>query len=371
MVRQNKGSRMEWVGVTTVMIRNIPSCYTQQALVEELCALGFQGAFDFFYLPFDMKTKKTNMGYAFMNCKSEALVLSLVAALDGMPLERSGRKVLRIVPAQTQGYEANLVHFAHSAVLNHHKSEFAPLFLREDAPLPGWARTSDRRKSEVLPEGTTTLTLRLLTCGQPALYLDLCARGFGSHVDFVHVHCGTGTVNFTTPDAAKRAAAVLEGTSVAGSSRLRVAPAPLQGCGTNIVYFATIGLQKKDATVPSPPVPAPAYLEPLAKLARRKQTLDYRPMQYTCPGTPPLSATPPLSPPLSDTKGRRLDVEVSEPTTPKDARSAKDLERCLTSFPWMLSSPACTHLPGLHASCSSGSTSSGTATPPLVREVEA
>lgn len=382
MVRQSKGRSQEWVGVTTLMLRNIPSCYTQQMLVDEICSLGFQGGFDFFYLPFDMKSKKTNMGYAFINMKSEAMVLSIVSALDGMPLERSGRKVVRVVPAQTQGYEANLAHFAHSAVLNHHKTEHSPLFLREDAPLPGVGRQErERRPRElVLPEGTTTLTLRVLSCPQPVLYMDLCARGFGSHIDFVHVDHSSGTVNFTTTDAATRAAMALEG-SIVGGSRVRVSAAPIQGCGANIVYFATLDLSRLERPAVATVAPAPV----------RPKRVEYRALEYTCPVSRPVTPemrpfeyTCPVSRPLTPEMDVGIDLcklipsrfaslgvetdESEEPSTPEQFRQT-DLEKAMSSFPSVLSSPECLDLPCLRSDlkliAESASTSSGVSTPPL------
>merc|ERR1719428_62355 len=119
------------------MIRNIPSCYTQKDLLAELDARGWDETYDFFYLPFDQQ-KKTNCGYGFMNFKDPSFTAALHQALDGAQLAKGrGRKRLQVVPAVTQGYGPNLEHFQHSAVLNHHRQEHGPIFLRDDnAPAP-------------------------------------------------------------------------------------------------------------------------------------------------------------------------------------------------------------------------------------------
>merc|ERR1719247_3438495 len=74
-----------------------------------------------------------------MNFKDPSLAEACHVALDGAQLARGegrGRKRLQVVPAVTQGYQANLEHFQHSAVLNHHRQEHGPIFLRdENAPL--------------------------------------------------------------------------------------------------------------------------------------------------------------------------------------------------------------------------------------------
>jgi len=119
---------VSWDGVTTVMLRNIPSRYTQPTLLEEVYAHGFEGKIDFFYLPMDF-TKRTNAGYAFLNFVDEETVQEFRKRFDNERL--SGGKLLLVVPAAIQGYTANRDHLAHSAVLNHHKPEHGPLFLRE------------------------------------------------------------------------------------------------------------------------------------------------------------------------------------------------------------------------------------------------
>jgi len=40
---------------TTVMLRNIPNKYTQRMLLSEVNSLGFEGQYDFFYLPIDYR----------------------------------------------------------------------------------------------------------------------------------------------------------------------------------------------------------------------------------------------------------------------------------------------------------------------------
>jgi len=60
-------------GRTTVMLRNLPNNYTRDMVMSLLDKEGFQGKFDFFYLPIDFRSK-AGLGYAFVNIADPSLV---------------------------------------------------------------------------------------------------------------------------------------------------------------------------------------------------------------------------------------------------------------------------------------------------------
>jgi len=96
---------------TTLMLRNIPNRYTAEELIAEMLVHGFEGGFDFFYLPVDFKTKR-NKGYAFINFQSACLAKSFRDVFDDLRLLRySTQKILEVTPAITQGFEANVAQF--------------------------------------------------------------------------------------------------------------------------------------------------------------------------------------------------------------------------------------------------------------------
>jgi len=98
-------------GTTTVMLRNIPNRYTPEELLEEMLGHGFEGCFDFFYLPTDFGTKK-NMGYGFLNLSTPALAESFRCTFDRRRLTRYvTQKVLEMSPAVTQGFQANVMKY--------------------------------------------------------------------------------------------------------------------------------------------------------------------------------------------------------------------------------------------------------------------
>jgi hypothetical protein len=333
---------IDWQDRTTVMVRNIPAVYTQRELLTELDARGWKGTYDFFYLPFDLN-KKQNMGYCFMNFKDPSLAEACHVALDGAQLARGegrGRKRLQIVPAVTQGYQANLEHFQHSAVLNHHRQEHGPVFLRdENAPMARRRETRSQPTLEsrletpprmlprppltqpptlpqppptlpqtlpqpppthlptqpppplesLLPSAITTLSLSPIPPGfsQPMMYVELCRIGVGYLVDFLHLDhfAHEAIVNLTSPQAAVAAAQVLSGISLGGSAPLMVGIARVQGCGANIVHYATRGILAEEAKK------AQKDNQKILKPVARSTVKSY---EYTCPAFD-MTAQPPTT----------------------------------------------------------------------------
>merc|ERR1712048_1007662 len=53
-------------GKTTLMLRNLPSCFTRAKLLKLLEVQGLKGHFDFVYLPIDFLSG-AGLGYAFVN----------------------------------------------------------------------------------------------------------------------------------------------------------------------------------------------------------------------------------------------------------------------------------------------------------------
>lgn len=104
---------------TTMMIRNIPNHYTQASMVRELEGLGFQGSYDFLYVPIDKGTMGS-VGYCFVNFVTPEWASHCARTFDGRPFSRQSRdkrgKVATVSVAHLQGLEANLRHYRNSAV---------------------------------------------------------------------------------------------------------------------------------------------------------------------------------------------------------------------------------------------------------------
>jgi hypothetical protein len=119
-----------WNGTLTVMMRNLPNKYTQQMLLDEINANGFNGAFDFLYLPIDPETK-ANRGYAFINFVDEMQSWAFKMRYEGQQIGHfNSGKVITVMPATLQGFEANHAHYA-SARVSRGDPSTRPLFLRQ------------------------------------------------------------------------------------------------------------------------------------------------------------------------------------------------------------------------------------------------
>jgi len=99
-------------GCTTVMVRHVPSKYTQRKLMRDINSLGFLGTYDFFFLPMDARSH-SNRGFVFVN------LLSPEAAEDFYKTFHNGRlphfsseKALAVLPADLQGFEENALRYA-------------------------------------------------------------------------------------------------------------------------------------------------------------------------------------------------------------------------------------------------------------------
>lgn len=120
----------EWANITTVMMRNLPNKYTQRMLLTEINCTGFLGSFDFLYLPIDPETN-ANRGYAFLNFIGPSFAWMFKMSYEGNKMNRfNSNKVVSVVPATLQGFEANYAHYA-SARVNRGDPAARPLFLRE------------------------------------------------------------------------------------------------------------------------------------------------------------------------------------------------------------------------------------------------
>jgi len=121
-------------GNTTVMIRYIPTKYTQQQLMREINCAGFLGKYDFFYCPSDLH-RHGNRGFAFINFTTPIHADLYYCAFHGRRFQHyKSNTPLAVLPADRQGFEANAEQYARSRGNGRRRSlQCRALFFR---PLP-------------------------------------------------------------------------------------------------------------------------------------------------------------------------------------------------------------------------------------------
>lgn len=108
-------------GLLTVMIRHIPGRYTQQKLMREVNASGFLGKFDFFYVLMQPKSR-LNRGFAFINFNTAQDAEDFYGSFHDQRLRHFHTdRPLEVMPADLQGFEANVEHYVHMLQSNQHK----------------------------------------------------------------------------------------------------------------------------------------------------------------------------------------------------------------------------------------------------------
>eukprot|EP00929_Paragymnodinium_shiwhaense_P024441 TRINITY_DN15033_c0_g1_i1.p1 TRINITY_DN15033_c0_g1~~TRINITY_DN15033_c0_g1_i1.p1 ORF type:complete len:156 (+),score=24.34 TRINITY_DN15033_c0_g1_i1:162-629(+) len=96
------------LGTTTVMLRQISCHYSQVSLMEEVNDAGFEGTFDFFFMPVARRTT-LGRGYAFINFVSAEWAQLFQESFHDrhMRMDNLGRDAV-VTEASQQGLQANL-----------------------------------------------------------------------------------------------------------------------------------------------------------------------------------------------------------------------------------------------------------------------
>jgi len=98
-------------GLLTVMVRHIPSRYTQHKFMREINARGFLGKYDLFYLLMQPKSR-LNRGFAFINFNTAQDAEEFYRAFHDQRLRHFHiERPLSVMPADLQGFEANVEHY--------------------------------------------------------------------------------------------------------------------------------------------------------------------------------------------------------------------------------------------------------------------
>jgi len=113
----------------TAMIKNIPSRCTCQDVIDAIDSLGFQGIYNFFYLPIRCRKEMKGFGFAFIGFPDAYLTKQFQAAMTGYRFtSRNSPKVVEIVRARIQGLDDCVAHFKSTRTLNSRQS---PIFIND------------------------------------------------------------------------------------------------------------------------------------------------------------------------------------------------------------------------------------------------
>eukprot|EP00931_Biecheleriopsis_adriatica_P031261 TRINITY_DN18353_c0_g1_i2.p1 TRINITY_DN18353_c0_g1~~TRINITY_DN18353_c0_g1_i2.p1 ORF type:complete len:403 (-),score=47.80 TRINITY_DN18353_c0_g1_i2:59-1237(-) len=118
-------------GATTVMIKPVPSKYTQRKLLREILRAGFEGKVDFIYLPLDPRSH-TNRGFGFCNLETSQAAERFYEVFQGSYLSGSeADKPLQVSAAEVQGFEANAEYYLRNKLNKTGRcARSHPIFLR-------------------------------------------------------------------------------------------------------------------------------------------------------------------------------------------------------------------------------------------------
>jgi len=132
-------------GYKTIMIQQVPFKYTQSELMNEINQNGFEGTYDFLYLPVDARNPG-NRGFGFINFLSAALAEKFYQTYSGKKFSNyEPTTALGVIPADVQGFEQSAATFFASWHLRKKNRHSKPVFLR---PVPAHIRQEGWHKGK-------------------------------------------------------------------------------------------------------------------------------------------------------------------------------------------------------------------------------
>mmetsp|Transcript_77855 Transcript_77855/g.166953 ORF Transcript_77855/g.166953 Transcript_77855/m.166953 type:complete len:409 (-) Transcript_77855:68-1294(-) len=127
---ENLRTQSSSLPTTTMMLRNVPNKYSQNTLLQEINRLGFEGTYDFFYLPMDQH-HRSNVGYAFVNFVETRDAERFRTTFSDHRFQKfHSRKMGNVCAAHMQGLDANLRHFENRAVTLAPNDQYRPVVLK-------------------------------------------------------------------------------------------------------------------------------------------------------------------------------------------------------------------------------------------------
>mmetsp|Transcript_8142 Transcript_8142/g.24705 ORF Transcript_8142/g.24705 Transcript_8142/m.24705 type:complete len:325 (-) Transcript_8142:346-1320(-) len=120
-------SHCDPAGMTTVMIRNLPSALSQPGFLSELDSSGFKDLYDFAYMPSSFE-ESHGKGFAFVNFITPAIAGTFMGAWYRSQRFGNEGTQLNLSPAAMQGLEANYSRWARQRIDRIRNPAFRPFF---------------------------------------------------------------------------------------------------------------------------------------------------------------------------------------------------------------------------------------------------
>ena len=122
---------------TTVMIKNIPNRVTREELLDRISEVMPRGSFDFLYMPIDFNNR-LNFGYAFLNLSNEMYIDLFTLSFNKKRMfdHMAGSKLIEVVVARVQGFNANVNRLIASPVLFNADDGSLPLIFSGETEIP-------------------------------------------------------------------------------------------------------------------------------------------------------------------------------------------------------------------------------------------
>eukprot|EP00929_Paragymnodinium_shiwhaense_P020426 TRINITY_DN13625_c0_g1_i1.p1 TRINITY_DN13625_c0_g1~~TRINITY_DN13625_c0_g1_i1.p1 ORF type:complete len:407 (+),score=80.71 TRINITY_DN13625_c0_g1_i1:136-1356(+) len=144
---------------TTLQLRNVPNKYTQPKLMDEINQSGFEGSYDYLYLPTGSNVH-SNIGYAFLNFRNAESAERFRTAFTSYVFKRYRSNRLGTVQvARVQGLTQNLLQFAQRPTSGSKKEQYRPIVLDDQGRKMGFdAAVAKARADAGLPPLSDDMT---------------------------------------------------------------------------------------------------------------------------------------------------------------------------------------------------------------------
>merc|ERR1712000_131275 len=150
---------------TTVVIRNLPRTYSREMVCEFMDSEGFQGRYDFVYLPTDFRTWLA-FGYAFVNVVTPEDATDFMRHLEGFDAwqhDNEGKACNVVWSDPYQGLDENIERYRNSPVMNESvKDDYKPMLLRDGKRVPFPLPTRKLRQPRIRRSSTNNTESRVL-----------------------------------------------------------------------------------------------------------------------------------------------------------------------------------------------------------------